>query len=64
MDKQKQFKKQELNSDDYKYMERGAKVLKRGIGLAGSLVLVIKNKDNLKVLGKRAVDLAAKAIKR
>ena len=47
MDK-KRFKMQELNSDDYKDMERGAKSLKKGLGLLGSLFLIVKNKDNIK----------------
>ena len=51
MDKQKRFKKQELKSEDYKGMEQGAKALKGGLGLLGSLVLIVKNKDNLKTLG-------------
>ena len=63
MDKQKRFKKQELKSDDYKGMEQGAKVLKGGLGLLGSAVLLIKNKENLKTLGKSALKLAGKVIK-
>lgn len=63
MDKQKRFKKQELKSDDYKDMEQGAKALKGGLGLLGSLVLIVKNKDNLKTLGKSALKLAGKVIK-
>lgn len=63
MDKQKRFKKQELKSEDYKGMEQGAKVLKGGLGLLGSLVLIVKNKDNLKTLGKSAIKLAGKVTK-
>ena len=62
MDKQKRFKKQELKSEDYKGMELGAKALKGGLGLLGSLVLIVKNKDNLKTLGKSALKLAGKVI--
>lgn len=51
MDKQKRFKKQELNSDADKGMEQGAKALKGGLGLAAAIALVVKNKDNLKSLG-------------
>lgn len=64
MDKQKRFKKQELKSDDYKGMEQGAKVLKGGLGLGASIFLVIKNKDNLKALGKSVINLATKVIKK
>ena len=64
MDKQKRFKKQELKSEDYKGMELGAKALKGGLGLLGSLVLIVKNKDNLKTLGKSAIKLAGKVIKK
>lgn len=64
MDKQKRFKKQELNSDADKGMEQGAMVLKGGIGLLGSIILLVKNKENLKTLGKSAVKLAVKVIKR
>ncbi len=63
MDKQKRFKKQELKSDDYRGMEQGAKALKGGLGLLGSLVLIVKNKDNLKTLGKSALKLAGKIIR-
>ena len=63
MDKQKRFKKQELKSEDYKVMEQGAKALKGGLGLLGSLVLIVKNKDNLKTLGKSAIKLAGKVTK-
>lgn len=63
MDKQKRFKKQELKSEDCKGMELGAKALKGGLGLLGSLVLIVKNKDNLKTLGKSAIKLAGKVTK-
>ena len=63
MDKQKRFKEQELKSEDYKAMEQGAKALKGGLGLLGSLVLIVKNKDNLKTLGKSAIKLAGKVTK-
>ena len=63
MDKQKRFKKQELKSEDYKGMEQGAKALKGGLVLLGSLVLIVKNKDNLKTLGKSAIKLAGKVTK-
>ena len=63
MDKQKRFKKQELKNDDYKGMEQGAKALKGGLGLIGSIALVIKNKDNLKTLGKNTLKLVGKVIK-
>ena len=63
MDKQKRFKKQELKSEYYKGMEQGAKALKGGLGMLGSLVLIVKNKDNLKTLGKSAIKLAGKVTK-
>lgn len=62
MDKQKRFKKQKLNSDADKGMEQGAKAVKGGLGLLGAGFLLLKNKDNLKALGKNAVSLAAKII--
>ena len=64
MDKQKRFKKQKLKSEDYKGMEQGAKVLKGGLGLGASIFLIVKNKDNLKTLGKSMLNLATKVIKR
>ena len=64
MEKQKRFKKQELKSDDYKGMEQGAKILKGGLGLGASIFLMVKNKDNLRTLGKSAINLATKVIKR
>ena len=63
MDNQKRFKKQELRRDDYRGIEQGAKVLKGGLGLLSSAVLLIKNKENLKTLGKSALKLAGKVIK-
>lgn len=59
MDK-KRFKKQELKSDDYKGMEQGAKATKGLLGIAVAAVAIIKNKDNLKSLGKFAVKLIPK----
>ena len=64
MDEQKRFKKQELNSEDYKGMEQGAKALKGGLGLVASLVLIVKNKDNLQTLGKSAFELAGRLTKK
>lgn len=64
MEKQKRFKKQELKSDDYKGMEQGAKILKGGLGLGASIFLMVKNKDNLRTLGKSAINLATKVIKK
>ena len=43
-------------------MEQGAKVLKGGVGALLSLALVVANKDNLKVLGKGAVNIAKKVV--
>lgn len=63
MDKQKRFKKQELKSEDYKGMEQGAKALKGGLGLLGSLVLIVKNKDNLKTLVRVPLNLQAKSLR-
>ena len=45
-------------------MEQGAKVLKGGLGLGASIFLIVKNKDNLKTLGKSMLNLATKVIKR
>lgn len=64
MDKQKRFKKQELNSDADKGMEQGAKALKGSLGAVASIFLVVKNKDNLKALGKSALNLVGKFIKK
>lgn len=64
MDKQKRFKKQELKSEDYKGMEWGAKALKGILGMGASVVLIVKNKDNLKELGKGAVKLANIVLKK
>ena len=57
MNEQKRFRKQDLNRDDDKGMEQGAKALKGGVGLAGAAALMVKNKDNLKELGRGAVKL-------
>ena len=64
MEKQKRIKKQELKSDDYKGLEQGAKILKGGLGLGASIFLMVKNKDNLRTLGKSAINLATKVIKK
>lgn len=63
MGKQKRFKKQELKSDDYKGMERGAKAVKGGLGLAAAAALVFKNRENVKTLGNSALKLASRFIK-
>lgn len=64
MDKQKRFKKQELNSDADKGMEQGAKALKGVLGTLGAIGLMIVNKDNLKALGKGAASIAKMVIKK
>ena len=63
MEKQKKFKKQELKHGDFEGMEQGAKVVKGGLGLAAVIGVVVKNKENLKALGKSAVKLAKQVIK-
>ena len=60
MDKQKRFKKQELNSEDYKGMERGAKFLKGSVSLGALTVVLIKNKDKLKTIGDGIVRVVLK----
>lgn len=64
MEKQKRFKKQKLNSDADKGMEQGAKAVKGGLGLALAVGIVIKNKDNLKTLGKNALNIAKMVIRK
>lgn len=64
MGEQKRFKKQEVKDDADKGMEQGAKILKGGVGLIGSLVLLIVNKDNIKTLGKNVANFATKIIKK
>lgn len=64
MEDQKRFQKKALNSDDHKGMEIGAKALKGVAGVAVAAVTLVVNKDNLKTLGKGAISLAAKVIKR
>lgn len=59
----KQFKKQKLDSKDYKGMEQGAKYLKCGVGLAASIALFVKNKDNLKAIRKSALKFTGRVIK-
>ena len=56
--------KQDLQSESDKRMETGAKILKGGLGLLVSFALVLKNKDNLKVLGKGTKDAIGKLIKK
>lgn len=63
MEKQKKFKKQELKHEDFEVMEQGAKAVKGGLGLAVVIGVVVKNKENLKTLGKSAVKLAKQVIK-
>ena len=63
MEKQKKFKKQELKHEDFEVMEQGAKAVKGGLGLAFVFGVVVKNKENLKTLGKSAVKLAKQVIK-
>ena len=40
------------------------KVLKGGIGLAASIALLLKNKDNLKALGKGVAHVAKEVLKK
>ena len=64
MDTQKRFKKQELNKNEYKGMEQGAKALKGVLGLTTCAALIAKNKENLVALGNSAHEFATKIIKR
>lgn len=63
MEKQKKFKKQELKHEDFEVMEQGAKAVKGVLVLAVVIGVVVKNKENLKTLGKSAVKLAKQVIK-
>ena len=63
MDK-KRFKKQELKSDDYKGMEQGAKAAKGILAIGAAAVALVKNKDNLKTLGKGVTNLAKIVLRR
>ena len=58
MEKQKRFKKQEIDSKDDKGMEIGAKVLKGGVTIAALCGLAVRNKDGIKKLGKSTFDIA------
>ncbi|MBR5231705.1 MAG: hypothetical protein IKW00_05595 [Clostridia bacterium] len=64
MNKEKRFKKQTVNSNADKGMEQGAKALKGGLGLAAAIAIVVKNKKNLKTLGKSVGKIALKLITR
>lgn len=64
MNETNRFQKKTLNKDDHKGMENGAKAIKGIVGAIGAVGLVVFNKDNLKTLGKGAVSIAAKVIKR
>lgn len=48
MAEQKRFQKKELNKDDYKCVENGAKATKGILASAGAIALVVFNKNNLK----------------
>ena len=62
MDK-KRFQKVNLNKDDNKGIENGAKAVK-GVGAAlGALALIVFNKDNLKTFGKGIAKIASKTKK-
>jgi len=64
MDEPKRFQKQKLNDENYKDMEQRAKYPKGGLGIAGSIGLMYKNKDNLKAIGKGILTVATKNIKK
>jgi len=49
---EQRFQKRKIDSSDHKAMEIGAKVVK-GVGSAiGATVLLVVNRDNLKIAGK------------
>ena len=58
MDEQNRFKKYYLDGEDYKSKETGAKAVKGGLAAIGVAGLIIKNKDNLKTLGKSLLNIA------
>ena len=59
----KQFKNQKLVSKAYKGIEHGANYLRCGVALAASIALFVKNKDNLKAIGKSALKFTGRVIK-
>jgi hypothetical protein len=64
MAEQKRFKKKALNKDDHKAAENGAKAVKGVGGLLLAAVLVVRNKDNLKTVGKGIADVGKAIVKR
>ena len=63
MEEIKRFKKQELNKEDHRGIEKGAKVVKRVFGSAIGVVSLYVNRDKVKALGKNLVD-GVKKLKR
>lgn len=64
MDKKMRFKKQELNSEDYKGMEQGAKALKGALGAITAVAVLFKNRQNLKALGEGTLKIAGQLLKK
>ena len=46
----KQFRKQNLNNGDYAGIEQGAKALKGAAGIVTCAAILLRNKQNLKIL--------------
>lgn len=64
MDEKKRFQKKNLNKDDHKGMKNAAKAVKGGAAGLGALALIVFNKENLKTLGKGALNIATKVLKK
>ncbi len=62
MSMEKGFKKQELKSKDYKGMEQGAKVLKKGTIALATATVIFKKRKNLAALGKGVLTVAKKIV--
>ena len=64
MDEKKRFQKQKLDSEDYKGMEQGAKALKGVLGTVAAVAVLVKSRQNLKVLGESALKVAGQILKK
>lgn len=58
----KQFRKQNLNNGDYARIEQGAKALKGAAGIVTCAAILLRNKQNLKILSNNIIKLTGQIV--
>lgn len=58
------FRKQNLNNSDYAGIEQGAKALKGAAGILTCAAILLRNKQNLKILSKNIIKRTGQIVRK